>query len=201
MYKKYKKNIIIAITGASGTDFAIILLKRLIKNDQIAQITLLSSVTGRHCLMHESKTTIEKIVNLSDKIRYYNEYDLFRDVSSGSSMYDGMIIIPCSTGTLGRIASGISNSLITRASDVCLKEKRRLILCIRETPLNKIHINNMSTVLDAGAILMPIMPSFYHGPKTLEDLFQAFATRILDQMGINENDHRRWNALADTVTN
>lgn len=100
-----------------------------------------------------------------------------------------MDIVPCSTGTLGRIASDISESLISRAANVCLKEKQPpLILCVRETPLNRIHLENMLKTNDAGALIMPIMPSFYHHPKTLEDLFQAFATRILDRLNIVKND-------------
>jgi 4-hydroxy-3-polyprenylbenzoate decarboxylase len=105
-----------------------------------------------------------------------------------------MAIVPCSAGTLGRIASGTSDNLICRAADVCLKERRPLVLCLRETPLNRIHLENMLRVHDAGAVVMPLAPSFYHQPKTLADLADAFATRVLDQLGIREADPRRWKA-------
>ena len=103
-----------------------------------------------------------------------------------------MVIIPCSAGTLGRIAAGTSDNLICRAADVCLKERRALVLCLRETPLNRIHLENMLRVHDAGAVIMPLTPGFYHGPKTLDDLVDAYATRVLDQLGIKESDPRRW---------
>jgi polyprenyl P-hydroxybenzoate/phenylacrylic acid decarboxylase-like protein len=103
-----------------------------------------------------------------------------------------MAVVPCSAGTLGRIAAGVSDSLITRAADVCLKERRPLVLGLRETPLNRIHLENMLRVHDAGAVVMPLMPSFYHHPETLRDLFEAFATRVLDQFGLREEDRRRW---------
>ena len=103
-----------------------------------------------------------------------------------------MAIVPCSAGALGRIAAGVSESLVSRAADVCLKERRPLVLCLRETPLNRIHLENMLRVHDAGAVVMPIMPGFYSGPKTLDDLFDTFATRVLDQLGLCESDPRRW---------
>jgi 4-hydroxy-3-polyprenylbenzoate decarboxylase len=103
-----------------------------------------------------------------------------------------MAIIPCSAGALGRIASGVSETLVSRAADVCLKERRPLVLCLRETPLNRIHLKNMLRVHDAGAVMMPIIPGFYSGPKSLDDLFDTFATRVLDQLGLSELDSRRW---------
>jgi 4-hydroxy-3-polyprenylbenzoate decarboxylase len=103
-----------------------------------------------------------------------------------------MAIVPCSAGALGRIAAGVSESLVSRAADVCLKERRPLVLCLRETPLNRIHLENMLRVHDAGAVVMPITPGFYSGPKSLDDLFDTFATRVLDQLGLSESDPRRW---------
>ena len=103
-----------------------------------------------------------------------------------------MAILPCSAGALGRIAAGISESLVSRAADVCLKERRPLVLCLRETPLNRIHLENMLRVHDAGAIVMPLMPAFYTKPQSLRDLVDAFATRVLDQLGLPEDDPRRW---------
>jgi 4-hydroxy-3-polyprenylbenzoate decarboxylase len=126
------------------------------------------------------------------KCRFLDERNLGADLASGSAPQAGMAIVPCSAGTLGRIAAGVSDSLIGRAADVCLKERRPLVLCLRETPLNRIHLENMLRVHDAGAVVMPLMPSYYHQPETLDDLYQAFATRVLDQLGLREPDPRRW---------
>ena len=103
-----------------------------------------------------------------------------------------MVLIPCSAGALGRIAAGVSETLVSRAADVCLKERHPLVLCLRETPLNRIHLENMLRVHDAGAVVMPIMPGFYSHPTTMHDLFDTFATRVLDQLGLREEDPRRW---------
>lgn len=187
--------IILAMTGATGAGFGVAVAKRLAASDKVTQITLLISNTGRCCINNECGTQLEKLMTASSKFRYLDQHNLEVDIASGSSKQNGMIIIPCSTGTLGRIASGISEELISRSADVCLKERRPLIVCVRETPLNHIHLKNMLTISSSGAIVMPLMPSFYHNPKTIEDLFQSFATRVLDQLGIFEDDHRRWKGL------
>jgi 4-hydroxy-3-polyprenylbenzoate decarboxylase len=184
--------ITLAITGATGVGFGVAIARRLALSQRVQAINLLLSPTGRYCLLKEYGIQIEDLVSISDKIKYFNEKNLGADIASGSNKQNGMAIVPCSTGTLGRIASGTSESLITRVADVCLKERWPLILCVRETPLNRIHLENMLKANDAGALIMPIAPSFYHSPKTIEDLFQAFATRIMDQLNIVENDHRRW---------
>ena len=171
------KRITLALTGASGSGFGVAVLKRLAANPETERITLLFSATGRRCLADEC--------GLTDK-------DLGAAISSGSHRQDGMVLVPCSAGALGRIASGVSDTLVSRAADVCLKERRPLVLCLRETPLNRIHLENMLRVHDAGAIVMPLMPGFYYGPKSIEDLFDAFATRVLDQLGLTEADTRRW---------
>jgi 4-hydroxy-3-polyprenylbenzoate decarboxylase len=103
-----------------------------------------------------------------------------------------MVVLPCTAGTLGRIAAGTNDNLIVRAADVTLKERRTLVLCLRETPLNRIHLQSALTAHDAGAMIMPLMPSFYSMPETFDDLFDTFATRVLDQLGIVEPDTRRW---------
>ena len=156
------------------------------------KLELLLSPTGRRCLADECGLKGEELAEFSPKIHLLSERDLGAGISSGSHPHDGMVIIPCSAGTLGRIASGTSDNLICRAADVCLKERRTLVLCFRETPLNRIHLENMLRVHDAGAVIMPLTPGFYHGPKTLADLTDAFATRVLDQLGIKEEDPRRW---------
>ncbi len=186
------KRITLAITGASGSGFGVAVLKRLAASPEIERITLLFSATGRRCLADECGLMDKDLGALNAKILLHSEKDLGAAISSGSHRQDGMALVPCSAGALGRIASGVSDTLISRAADVCLKERRPLVLCLRETPLNRIHLENMLRVHDAGAIVMPIMPGFYYGPKSIEELFDAFATRVLDQLGLAEEDSRRW---------
>jgi len=181
----------LAITGASGSAFGVAVLKRMSASPAVDQIALLLSPTGKRCLLDETGL-IAKDLAAFPKVSLRDERDLGADISSGSCRHDGMAIIPCSAGALGRIASGVSETLVSRAADVCLKERRPLVLCLRETPLNRIHLENMLRVHDAGAVVMPIMPGFYSGPKSLDDLFDTFATRVLDQLGLSESDTRRW---------
>ena len=186
------KRLVIAITGATGSAFGLAVLKRLSTSPQVEGIDLILSPTGRRCLSDECGWEGDALSDLSPKVRLLNERDLGSSISSGSYRHDGMVIIPCSAGTLGRIASGTSDNLICRAADVCLKERRTLVLCLRETPLNRIHLENMLRAHDAGAVVMPIMPGFFHHPKNVDDLFDAFATRVLDQLDVIEPDPRRW---------
>ena len=181
----------LAITGASGSAFGVAALKRLSANPSVASIALLLSPTGKRCL-HDETGLLPKDLAALPKVSLRDERDLGADISSGSYRQDGMAILPCSAGALGRIAAGVSESLVSRAADVCLKERRPLLLCLRETPLNRIHLENMLRLHDAGAIIMPIMPGFYSSPKSLDDLFDTFATRALDQLGLSESDPRRW---------
>lgn len=186
------KHIIVAITGASGSGFGVAVLRRLAANPGVESVTLLLSVTGRRCLADECGLTDKDLAALSPKIKLQSEKDLGAAISSGSHRQDGMVLVPCSAGALGRIAAGVSDTLVSRAADVCLKERRPVVLCLRETPLNRIHLENLLRVHDAGAVVMPLMPGFYHGPRTIDDLFDAFATRVLDQLGLPEADARRW---------
>ena len=167
------------------------MLRRLSASPEVEHIALLLSPTGKRCLLDETGLTLKDLAALP-KVGLRDERDLGADISSGSCRHHGMAIVPCSAGALGRIASGVSESLVSRAADVCLKERRPLVLCLRETPLNRIHLENMLRVHDAGAVVMPIMPGFYSGPRQLEDLFDTFATRVLDQLGLPEPDARRW---------
>ena len=185
------RRVTLAITGASGSAFGVAVLRRLSANPEVEQVALLLSPTGKRCLMDETGLTPKELATLP-KVGLRDERDLGADISSGSFRQDGMALVPCSAGALGRIAAGVSESLVSRAADVCLKERRPLVLCLRETPLNRIHLENMLRVHDAGAVVMPIMPGFYSGPKSLDDLFDTFATRVLDQLGLGEPDPRRW---------
>jgi len=186
------RHIVLAITGATGAGFGAAALRRLAANVQVERISLLASPTGKRCLADERGLCIEDLAAESPKIHLLNERDLGAGISSGSHPHDGMVIVPCSAGTLGRIAAGTSDNLVCRAADVTLKERRPLVLCLRETPLNRIHLENALRVHDAGAVVMPLCPGFYSKPQSLEDLFDTFATRILDQLGIREEDPRRW---------
>ncbi len=189
--KPRSKHLVVAITGASGSGFGVAVVRRLAANPEVEALTLLLSTTGRRCLAEECGLTDKDLAALSPKIKLQNEKDLGAAISSGSHRQDGMVLVPCSAGALGRIAAGVSDTLVSRAADVCLKERRPVVLCLRETPLNRIHLENLLRVHDAGAVVMPLMPGFYHGPKTIEDLFDAFATRVLDQLGLPEPDTRR----------
>src|SRR5690348_17589809 len=134
----------------------------------------------------------EDLLAISPKIGLRSEQNLGADIASGSFRQDGMAIVPCSAGALGRIASGISESLVSRAADVCLKERRPLVLCLRETPLNRIHLENMLRVHDAGAVVMPLMPAFYYEPQAIADLVDQFAYRVLAQLGLPHEKQYRW---------
>ena len=186
------RRIILAITGATGAAFGLAVARRLGANPLVGQVSLLLSPTGRRCLLDECGLRAEALAAFSPKIRILDERNVGADIASGSHRHDGMAIVPCSAGTLGRLAACVSDSLVTRAADVCLKERRPLVLCLRETPLNRLHLENMLRLHDAGAVVMPIMPGFYHHPETLDDLYEAFATRVLDQLGLPEADARRW---------
>lgn len=181
----------LAITGASGSAFGVQVLRRLAANPEVSALTLLVSPTGKRCLLDETGLTVKDLAAIP-KVSHHDERDLGAAISSGSYRQDGMVLVPCSAGALGRLAAGISEGLVSRAADVCLKERKPLVLCLRETPLNRIHLENMLRVHDAGALVMPLIPGYYSKPQRLEDLYDTFATRVLDQLGLSEPDPRRW---------
>ena len=181
----------LAITGATGSAFGVAVLKRLSAHSAVDRVALLVSPTGRRCLLDEAGLAPRDLGTLP-KVELRDERDLGADISSGSFRQDGMVLIPCSAGALGRIAAGTSETLVSRAADVCLKERRPLVLCLRETPLNRIHLENMLRVHDAGATVMPLMPGYYSQPASIQDLCETFATRVLDQLGLRDGDPRRW---------
>jgi 4-hydroxy-3-polyprenylbenzoate decarboxylase len=190
-YKLMKRKIIIAITGASGSIYAKRLLEKLeIINAQFDACDLVFSSTAKEIWKYELGTTPDE---LSGRFTIYEKNNFYAPFASGSAGYDTMIIIPCSMGTLGRIASGVSDDLITRAADVMLKEREKLILVIRETPYNLIHLKNMTSLTEAGAIILPATPSFYSLPQTIDDLVDTVVNRVLDLAGF-ENDGFKWQA-------
>jgi 4-hydroxy-3-polyprenylbenzoate decarboxylase len=141
---------------------------------------------------HSSRTPRITASKIASKIKEQSNADIGANVASGSYLADAMIVLPCSVGTLARIASGAASCLIERAADVCLKEKRPLVLCVRETPLNKIHIRNMYRAADAGATIFPLIPAFYYGPASLDDMAREFAYRVLANIGIPQAEAFRW---------
>ena len=177
-----KHKIIVAITGASGAIYAKVLLQKLqLLNEQIADVGVVMSDNAKEVWKFElDNTDYEKL-----PFTIYNKNDFFAPFASGSAKYTAMIICPCSMGTLGRIAAGISNDLTTRAADVILKERRKLILVTRDTPLSLIHINNMKTVTEAGGIICPASPSFYSKPKDFDALASTVIDRVLDLSGLD----------------
>ena len=149
---------------------------------------LVSRILGNVLGAKSSSRSSRKIT----KIKEQSNADIGANVASGSYPADAMIVIPCSVGTLARIANGIASQLIERAADVCLKEKRPLVLCVRETPLNKIHIRNMYRAADAGATIFPLIPAFYYRPASLDEMAREFAYRVLAHLGLPQPDAFRW---------
>jgi len=182
------KKIVIAITGASGSVYAKLLLEKLQQLDhQIAEVAIVMSDNAKQVWQFElDNQDYEKF-----PYKFYDKNDFMAPFASGSAKFDTMVVVPCSMGTLGRIAGGISDDLITRAADVILKERRRLILVARDTPFSLIHIRNMATVTEAGGIICPAVPSFYNKPQTVEEVALTVVNRVVDLMGL-ENDSYRW---------
>jgi 4-hydroxy-3-polyprenylbenzoate decarboxylase len=181
------RKIVVAATGASGSlYFKILLDKLLLIRDQWDEIALVMSDNAKEVWATELKHKDYENYDFP----FYGKNDFSAPFASGSGQFDTMIIIPCSMGTLGRIASGISNDLITRAADVILKERRKLICVVRETPYNLIHIKNMENVTLAGGIICPATPSFYSGPKTMEDLAATVVDRVIDLAGLDISTYR-----------
>jgi 4-hydroxy-3-polyprenylbenzoate decarboxylase len=212
------QNLTVATTGASGSVFLRQLLLAVKRDARIQTVNFIASDSGlrvmaeelgikgrsnlvRQILGEKTKSstragdTSSKIANtkIADiKIKEQLNADIGANVASGSYPADAMIVLPCSVGTLARIANGIASQLVERAADVCLKEKRPLVLCVRETPLNKIHIRNLYRAADAGASIFPLIPAFYYRPATLDDLAREFACRVLAHLGLSQADAFQW---------
>jgi 4-hydroxy-3-polyprenylbenzoate decarboxylase len=193
-------NITVGVTGASGAIYAQTLVRLLDSDRRVGRVFLVASEAGLRLLSTElgivasdgKKLPALLTGTAAKKIEYLPNKDIGATIASGSALVDGMVVIPCSAGSLGSIAAGTAGDLLTRAADVCLKERRPLVLCLRETPLDRIHLENMLRVHDAGAIVMPAMPAFYYGPKTIEDLVEQFAYRVLAQLGLPQENQYRW---------
>ena len=184
-----KRKIVVAITGASGAIYAKLLLEKLEQlRGQISEVAVVMSDNAKQVWKFELDN--EDYDQLSYKV--YPKNDFMAPFASGSARFDTMIIIPCSMGTLGRIAGGVSDDLVTRAADVILKERRKLVLVARDMPLNLIHIRNMQTITEAGGIICPAVPSYYSKPQTVEDVAMTVVNRVIDLVGL-EHESYRWN--------
>ncbi|MDX2281185.1 MAG: UbiX family flavin prenyltransferase [Saprospiraceae bacterium] len=183
------KKIVVAISGSSGALYAKILLDKLQQLE--AQWDAVGVVLSDNAVINW-ELEVGKPQFEDYPFDFYDKKDFYAPFASGSAQYDTMIVCPCSMGMLARIATGISNDLITRAADVVLKERRRLILVTRETPLNLIHINNMKTVTEAGGIICPAVPSFYGNPNSIEAVLATVVDRVLDLAGLQLEGAYRW---------
>ncbi len=182
-----KHRIVVAITGASGSVYAKVLLDKLAAlHSQVDKVGVVMSDNAKLVWAQElGDTSFENY-----PFTFYHKMDFNAPFASGSSSFRMMIVCPCSMGMMARIAAGISNDLVTRAADVMLKERRRLILVPRDTPYSLIHINNMKTVTEAGGIICPASPSFYSGPKNFEQLAATVIDRVIDLAGLEQNTYR-----------
>lgn len=193
-----KEKITVAITGASGVIYGIRTVEVLLKIGYSVNLIISKwgiEIINEECgvnFKNDYQQSARKFFKDDKKLLVCEENDLTAVISSGSSLNKRMVIIPCSMGTLGRIASGISSTLIERSADVVLKEGGKLIVVPRETPLNSIHLENMLRLQRAGADIIPAMPAFYHNPKKIEDLIDFIVGKVLDTFGINHNLYSRW---------
>ena len=205
------QNLTIATTGASGSIFLRHFLQTVERESRIQTVNFIASDSALRVMAEELGSTgranlVAQILKAKPaaagsrpskfkeptKIQEQSNADIGANVASGSYPADAMVVIPCSVGTLARVANGIASHLIERAADVCLKEKRPLVLCVRETPLNKIHIRNMYRAADAGATIFPLIPAFYYQPASLDDMAREFAYRVLAHLGLPQPEAFRW---------
>jgi 4-hydroxy-3-polyprenylbenzoate decarboxylase len=187
--------VVVGITGASGAIYGRRLVETLLKEGHHCHLVV--SEAGRAVIRHELESDCSawpSSLDGGDRLTLWSPDDLFAPFCSGSSGPHGMAVVPCSMGTLGRIASGTSDSLLVRAADVCLKERLPLILAVRETPLNLIHIENMARVTRTGATVLPAAPGFYHRPVDIDGLVDHLAGKVLDSLRIPHTLYRRWRA-------
>ena len=199
------RHFVVAITGASGSVYGLRLISELLRSGE--RVSLILTSAGRQVMNHE--TGLEWSAEIKVQRQQVQEYfasiavdclaidDFWAGAASGSAAADAMIIAPCSMGTLGRIAAGLSGNLLERAADVMLKERRSLLLVPRETPFNNIHLENLLRLSQSGAVILPAMPGFYHGPETIEDLVDFVVGKILDQLDVQHSLFTRWGEDCD----
>lgn len=178
--------VIVAITGASGSIYARLTIEALLRAPEVEHIALIYSDTAREVVAFEGEH-----IPADERITLYDNHNLFAQPASGSAAYEAMVVVPSSVGTLGRIAHGLSQTLIERAADVMLKERRKLIVVVREAPYSLIHLRNMTTLTESGAIVVPASPSFYSHPSTIEQACMTVVERVVALLGIDQ-PHYVW---------
>jgi 4-hydroxy-3-polyprenylbenzoate decarboxylase len=206
------KTLTIAISGASGSIYGFTLLKFFLANDY--KVDFVISCNGEYVTFKEmgldlrdlsiadKKNKILELLALEHKesnFKLWDQKNIAASIASGSYKSQGMIIAPCSVGSIGNIASGTSNNLITRAADVVLKERKKLVLLVREMPFNSIHLSNMKTISDCGGVILPAAPAFYHQPKTIQDQIDFIVGKVLDQFDIDHEIFKRWRGDANIL--
>jgi flavin prenyltransferase len=195
-------NVTVAVTGASGALLAQQLLRSLEADQRVTGVDCVISESALRVMAEElhisgRSQALEKLLGASSKKTHQHaEQDIGASIASGSYPSAGMIVLPCSMGTLAGIANGMAGNLIERAADVCLKERRPLILCVRETPFNKIHLRNMQLAADAGATIFPVIPTFYNEPATIADMVRNFVDRVLAHFGLPQPGANVWKPAA-----
>jgi 4-hydroxy-3-polyprenylbenzoate decarboxylase len=194
-----QRRILLAVTGAGGTRLAGAFLSQLVNDQRVSHVDLMVSANGRKLLafeqgVDENADPLEVLLGQrSDKVSVWNpEVDLAGPPSSGSYRFTDMVILPCALGAAARISQGVANTLIERAADVCLKERRQLVLCIRETPLNLIHLRNLVQLTEAGAVVYPMIPTYYNVPRNLKEMDEEFVLRLLGFIGLDQTDYYEW---------
>ena len=191
------RRLVVAMGGASGAIYGVRFLRQAVRAFDEVYLTLSANApdvlrTEMDIVLSPVPTACELLGIDAPNLVFCPASDYFTPPASGSFVHDGMVIIPCSMGTAGRIASGISNDLTTRAADVCLKEKRKLILVVRESPFNLIHLRNLTTLAEAGATILPAAPAFYHRPQTIDDLVDTIVARTLQVLGVAQDLVPEW---------
>jgi flavin prenyltransferase len=192
------RNLTVAITGASGSIVPEHLLDALERDERVGTINLVISDSGLRVMAEElgisgRNEVVGKLLGRpASKIQQQNNDDIGANIASGSYATDAMIVLPCSMGTLARIANGMASHLIERAADVCLKERRPLILCVRETPFNRIHLRNMTLAAEAGATIYPLIPAFYFQPQSTDEIAREFVNRVLAHIGLPQSGAYKW---------
>lgn len=195
-----KKNVTVGITGASGAIFTGALLRLLQADERVGQVQFVVSdhalrVVAEELGLSGRSGVLDLLVpGGHDKINVLRNDDVGAGIASGSYPSDGMVVLPCSMGTLASIANGLAARLIDRAADVCLKERRPLILCVRETPFNRIHLRNMTLAAEAGATIFPVIPAMYFKPGSIDEIVKQFCCRVLSHLSLPQADAYRWKA-------
>jgi 4-hydroxy-3-polyprenylbenzoate decarboxylase len=190
-----RRRLIVGMTGSTGAIFGVRLLEALQHSDIESHLVI--SKWAQRTIEHETRFTVEQVRSLATVV--HSQGDMGAPISSGSFLTEGMVVIPCSVRTLGGIANGYGEHLVHRAADVLLKERRRLVLVVRETPLSEVHLENMLKLARMGVIMLPPMPAFYNHPQTVDDLIDHIVARVLDQFHIPAPFAKRWDGHMQTA--